>query len=53
VTLSRTEVRSIALTQELGLMRERLDRIAGDLPAARPLADTKPQSETDVPHDRT
>jgi hypothetical protein len=53
VTLSRTEVRSIALTQELGLMRERLDRIAGDLPVARPLGDIKPQAETDVPHDRT
>jgi hypothetical protein len=28
VTLSRTELRSITLTQELGLLREKLDRVA-------------------------
>jgi hypothetical protein len=34
VTLSRVEQRSIAVTQELGLLRERLDQIARDEPRA-------------------
>jgi hypothetical protein len=34
VTLSRVELRSIALTQELGLLQEKLDRVAGREPPA-------------------
>jgi hypothetical protein len=34
VTLSRVELRSIALTQELGLLREKLDRVATQVEAS-------------------
>ena len=62
VTLSRTEVRSIVLTQELGLLREKLDRIAredspGDPPRVpKPSRDGAPPAaptKTDVLHGRT
>lgn len=35
VMLSRVHLRSIALTQELALLQERLDRVARDEPAGR------------------
>ena len=35
VMLSRVHLRSIALTQELALLQERLDRVARDEPASR------------------
>jgi hypothetical protein len=35
VTLSRVELRSIALTQELALLKEKLDRVAGDTTSGR------------------
>jgi hypothetical protein len=54
VTLSRTELRSIALTQELGILREKLDRIAGDGSLAQPCGDSPhPAHTADAPHDRT
>ena len=62
VTLSRTEVRSIALTQELGLLREKLDRIAREDSPGNPPSVSKPSrdgappaapTKTDVLHGRT
>jgi hypothetical protein len=57
LTLSRTELRSIALTQELGLLREKLDRIAGDSTAAQPKIDATRTAlapgKAEIPHERT
>ena len=57
VTLSRTEARSITLTQELGILREKLDRIEKDGSHARPTlggAPTlPPPRKSDAPHERT
>jgi len=54
VTLSRTELRSITLTQELGILREKLDRIAGEASAAQPCGEgTQPARRSGPPHDRT
>jgi hypothetical protein len=36
VTLSRVELRSIALTQELALLKEKLDRLAAERPGQAP-----------------
>jgi hypothetical protein len=54
VTLSRTELRSITLTQELGILREKLDRIADDQPHAQATADpAQPVRAVERPDDRT
>lgn len=57
VTLSRTELRSITLTQELGLLREKLDRIARDEVAAQPTVGgtsvAQSPARADVRHERT
>jgi hypothetical protein len=54
VTLSRTELRSITLTQELGILREKLDRIAGDEARTQPVGgQPAPARAADLPHDRT
>jgi hypothetical protein len=57
VTLSRTELRSITLTQELGLLREKLDRIAREEVAAQPTIGGTPVAQSperaDVRHERT
>jgi hypothetical protein len=54
VTLSRTELRSITLTQELGILREKLDRISGDGSRVQPGGDhPQPARAADRPHDRT
>jgi hypothetical protein len=57
VTLSRTELRSITLTQELGLLREKLDRIARDEVTTQPTtggtAATQASETADIRHERT
>jgi hypothetical protein len=57
VTLSRTEARSITLTQELGILREKLDRIEKDSARARPTMGATPTlpppRKADAPHERT
>lgn len=57
VTLSRTELRSITLTQELGLLREKLDRIAREEVTAPPTiggtAVAQAPDRADVRHERT
>lgn len=40
VTLSRVELRSVALTQELGLLKEKLDRVAAEAAAREPSRET-------------
>jgi len=55
VTLSRTEARSITLTQELGILREKLDQIesarARPAPGATPAL--PPPRKADAPRERT
>jgi hypothetical protein len=57
VTLSRTELRSITLTQELGLLREKLDRVAREEDTAPPAIGVPPAGQSperaDVRHERT
>jgi hypothetical protein len=57
VTLSRTELRSITLTQELGLLREKLDRVAREEDAAPPAIGGPPAGQSpkraDARHERT
>jgi hypothetical protein len=57
VTLSRTELRSITLTQELGLLREKLDRVAREEDTAPPAIGGPPAGRSperaDARHERT
>jgi hypothetical protein len=57
VTLSRTEARSITLTQELGILREKLDRIDKENVHARSSMTAPPAlplpKKADAPHERT
>jgi hypothetical protein len=57
VTLSRTELRSITLTQELGLLREKLDRVAREEDTAPPAIGVPPVGQSperaDARHERT
>ena len=46
VTLSRTELRSITLTQELGLLREKLDRVAREEDTAPPAIGVPPAGQS-------